>query len=192
MASKKQPSRSGKSVRLLTSVARLMECLADPACDTCRRKCRKCDRARPFCNRCSSKGLACEGYSLQVKIYGQASKPARRRARSSPYTTTAKARGFAVHDDSVSQPIHEDSERLVKDSDVLGPVIASNSSPASVDRGDLSTNVPLNSPSVAQLNELLLDDKTHRLLSHCEILACPLLCLHGTDLKQSTLHSVRF
>ncbi|KAK0373075.1 hypothetical protein CLIM01_09561 [Colletotrichum limetticola] len=34
----------------------------DPACGTCRKKCRKCDRARPVCNRCKSKGLHCEGY----------------------------------------------------------------------------------------------------------------------------------
>ncbi|KAG6356850.1 hypothetical protein INS49_014724 [Diaporthe citri] len=34
----------------------------DPACGTCRKKCRKCDRSRPFCNRCKTKGLRCEGY----------------------------------------------------------------------------------------------------------------------------------
>ncbi|KAF7631314.1 hypothetical protein AFLA_012172 [Aspergillus flavus NRRL3357] len=34
----------------------------NPACGTCRKKCRKCDRARPVCNRCRVKGLHCEGY----------------------------------------------------------------------------------------------------------------------------------
>ncbi|GAW25826.1 hypothetical protein SAMD00023353_1400080 [Rosellinia necatrix] len=34
----------------------------DPACGTCRKKCRKCDRKRPICDRCRSKGLHCEGY----------------------------------------------------------------------------------------------------------------------------------
>ncbi|KAL0935800.1 uncharacterized protein CTRU02_208014 [Colletotrichum truncatum] len=34
----------------------------DPACGTCRKKCRKCDRTRPVCNRCKVKGLHCEGY----------------------------------------------------------------------------------------------------------------------------------
>ncbi|KAG8159725.1 hypothetical protein KVR01_010362 [Diaporthe batatas] len=34
----------------------------DPACGTCRKKCRKCDRSRPICNRCKAKGLHCEGY----------------------------------------------------------------------------------------------------------------------------------
>ncbi|KAF2120326.1 fungal-specific transcription factor domain-containing protein [Lophiotrema nucula] len=41
----------------------------DPACGTCRRKCRKCDRTRPNCLRCISKGLTCEGYPLSFKIY---------------------------------------------------------------------------------------------------------------------------
>lgn len=35
---------------------------ADPACGTCRKKCRKCDRKRPICDRCRTKGLHCEGY----------------------------------------------------------------------------------------------------------------------------------
>ncbi|KAF2688703.1 hypothetical protein K458DRAFT_151369 [Lentithecium fluviatile CBS 122367] len=41
----------------------------DPACGTCRKKCRKCDRGRPHCTRCVSKGLVCEGYPLSVKMY---------------------------------------------------------------------------------------------------------------------------
>ena len=36
--------------------------LIDPACGTCRRKCRKCDRKRPICDRCRIKGLPCDGY----------------------------------------------------------------------------------------------------------------------------------
>ncbi|RBR19246.1 uncharacterized protein FIESC28_05711 [Fusarium coffeatum] len=34
----------------------------DPACGTCRKKCRKCDRKRPICDRCRIKGLPCDGY----------------------------------------------------------------------------------------------------------------------------------
>ncbi|KAF5020016.1 hypothetical protein F66182_7952 [Fusarium sp. NRRL 66182] len=34
----------------------------DPACGTCRKKCRKCDRRRPICDRCRTRGLVCEGY----------------------------------------------------------------------------------------------------------------------------------
>ncbi|KAH7257863.1 fungal-specific transcription factor domain-containing protein [Fusarium tricinctum] len=34
----------------------------EPACGTCRKKSRKCDRKRPICDRCRIKGLHCEGY----------------------------------------------------------------------------------------------------------------------------------
>ncbi|KIW48783.1 uncharacterized protein PV06_01348 [Exophiala oligosperma] len=41
-----------------------------PACETCRRRSRKCDRERPQCSRCLTKGLVCEGYPTQFKILG--------------------------------------------------------------------------------------------------------------------------
>ena len=49
--------------------------LRDPVCGTCRKKCRKCDRTRPHCMRCISKGLVCEGYPLNIKMYNQPSGP---------------------------------------------------------------------------------------------------------------------
>lgn len=51
--------------RLILGIIKANYCVfrhQDPACGTCRRKCRKCDRARPFCNRCQLKGLRCDGY----------------------------------------------------------------------------------------------------------------------------------
>ncbi|PWY84536.1 C6 zinc finger domain protein [Aspergillus sclerotioniger CBS 115572] len=45
-----------------------------PACLTCRQKCRKCDRARPDCQRCRSKGLVCGGYPEQFRFCGIASR----------------------------------------------------------------------------------------------------------------------
>lgn len=45
-----------------------------PACLTCREKCRKCDRARPVCNRCIAKGLDCGGYPEQFRFCGIASR----------------------------------------------------------------------------------------------------------------------
>ncbi|KAE8372406.1 C6 zinc finger domain protein [Aspergillus bertholletiae] len=47
---------------------------AGPACLTCREKCRKCDRARPKCQRCISKGLVCGGYPEQFRFCGIASR----------------------------------------------------------------------------------------------------------------------
>ncbi|OJJ01752.1 hypothetical protein ASPVEDRAFT_41343 [Aspergillus versicolor CBS 583.65] len=47
---------------------------AGPACMTCREKCRKCDRGRPSCQRCISKGLVCRGYPDQFRFCGIASR----------------------------------------------------------------------------------------------------------------------
>ncbi|KAF4987803.1 hypothetical protein FDECE_15296 [Fusarium decemcellulare] len=46
----------------VSSVKRPTARRKDPACGTCRKKCRKCDRKRPICDRCRTKGLHCEGY----------------------------------------------------------------------------------------------------------------------------------
>lgn len=48
--------------------------LADKACTTCRKKCRKCDRTQPTCRRCASKGLECGGYPDKFKFVGIASR----------------------------------------------------------------------------------------------------------------------
>lgn len=52
----------------------LPDLIVGPACLTCREKCRKCDRARPACNRCVAKGLDCGGYPEQFRFCGIASR----------------------------------------------------------------------------------------------------------------------
>ncbi|KAL3463891.1 fungal-specific transcription factor domain-containing protein [Aspergillus heterothallicus] len=54
---------------------------AGPACMTCREKCRKCDRGRPSCQRCTSKGLVCQGYPDQFRFCGIASRGKWKNAR---------------------------------------------------------------------------------------------------------------
>ncbi|KAL4920048.1 fungal-specific transcription factor domain-containing protein [Aspergillus aurantiobrunneus] len=54
---------------------------AGPACMTCREKCRKCDRGRPSCQRCISKGLECRGYPDQFRFCGIASRGKWKNAR---------------------------------------------------------------------------------------------------------------
>lgn len=51
-----------------------------PACTTCRQKCRRCDRAKPECQRCISKGLTCGGYPMTFKVY-EADRSSRKRKR---------------------------------------------------------------------------------------------------------------
>ncbi|KAJ5959228.1 uncharacterized protein N7479_006378 [Penicillium vulpinum] len=45
-----------------------------PACITCREKCRKCDRAKPVCQRCITKGLKCKGYPEKFRFAGLATR----------------------------------------------------------------------------------------------------------------------
>ncbi|KAJ5353743.1 hypothetical protein N7541_006307 [Penicillium brevicompactum] len=45
-----------------------------PACITCREKCRKCDRTKPVCQRCISKGLECKGYPEKFRFAGLATR----------------------------------------------------------------------------------------------------------------------
>lgn len=54
---------SQRPAKVVPVTCKSLTCLLlDPACGTCRKKCRKCDRSRPICNRCKAKGLHCEGY----------------------------------------------------------------------------------------------------------------------------------
>lgn len=57
--------------------------LLDPACGTCRKKCRKCDRKRPICDRCRTKGLHCEGYPPRFQFCEMMTVPLARRGSSS-------------------------------------------------------------------------------------------------------------
>ncbi|KAJ5600111.1 C6 zinc finger domain protein [Penicillium hetheringtonii] len=47
---------------------------SEAACLTCRQKSRRCDRARPMCKRCISKGLQCGGYPEKFRFCGIASR----------------------------------------------------------------------------------------------------------------------
>ncbi|CAG7917116.1 unnamed protein product [Penicillium olsonii] len=48
--------------------------ITGPACITCREKCRKCDRKKPVCQRCISKGLECKGYPDKFRFAGLATR----------------------------------------------------------------------------------------------------------------------
>lgn len=62
------PNRAGKFC-LMRRRRASPHLASDPVCGTCRRKSRKCDRTKPQCHRCLSKGLLCEGYETKFKVY---------------------------------------------------------------------------------------------------------------------------
>ena len=44
------------------------------SCAMCRKKSRRCDRARPICGRCTERGLECGGYPEKFRFCGLASR----------------------------------------------------------------------------------------------------------------------
>lgn len=56
-----KPSQIRRSVYLKKCLL-TFQLITEPACGTCRKKSRKCDRKRPICDRCRTRGLHCEGY----------------------------------------------------------------------------------------------------------------------------------
>ncbi|KAK7227886.1 hypothetical protein V2G26_000056 [Clonostachys chloroleuca] len=52
----------------------------EPACGTCRKKCRKCDRKRPICDRCRIRGLHCEGYPPRFQFCEVLTAPSRKKS----------------------------------------------------------------------------------------------------------------
>jgi hypothetical protein len=59
---------------IYTSQSKLTILATGPACATCRKTCRGCDRARPDCHRCLSKGVKCGGYPTKFKFCAIASR----------------------------------------------------------------------------------------------------------------------
>lgn len=54
--------------------------MTEPACGTCRKKCRKCDRKRPICDRCRIRGLHCEGYPPRFQFCEVLTAPSRKKS----------------------------------------------------------------------------------------------------------------
>ncbi|KAL4899624.1 hypothetical protein BDW74DRAFT_189005 [Aspergillus multicolor] len=105
---------------------------AGPACMTCREKCRKCDRGRPSCQRCISKGLVCRGYPDQFRFCGIASRGKWKNARIpvaekdndfEAQTNVIETRQQQSPSDSSTPPEPRRSTRLAIDSILVQPVV---------------------------------------------------------------------
>ncbi|KAL2820918.1 fungal-specific transcription factor domain-containing protein [Aspergillus cavernicola] len=96
-----------------------------PACMTCREKCRKCDRARPSCQRCITKGLVCRGYPDQFRFCGIASRGKWKNARI-PASETLQFQSSPVGKEDTtsgaSTPVPRRSKRLAIDTILVKPV----------------------------------------------------------------------
>ncbi|KAJ0426897.1 fungal-specific transcription factor domain-containing protein [Aspergillus carlsbadensis] len=103
---------------------------AGPACMTCREKCRKCDRGRPSCQRCISKGLVCQGYPDQFRFCGIASRgkwknariPANEKSLQSPPVTSPPEQQTASEGSTPPAPVSRSSRRMAIESVLVQPV----------------------------------------------------------------------
>ncbi|KAJ5096933.1 fungal-specific transcription factor domain-containing protein [Penicillium angulare] len=114
----------------------------DAACLTCRQKSRRCDRARPMCKRCISKGLQCGGYPDKFRFCGIA--------------TRGKWRNQTVPVDQVAPSPTAQAETASNDT-----------SAASSSRGENPTSPDSCAPNNEQeIQKILASAETGMLISH--------------------------
>ncbi|KAF4972247.1 hypothetical protein FSARC_1144 [Fusarium sarcochroum] len=73
-------SLPSSQVAVLRKVLADIQFMVEPACGTCRKKCRKCDRKRPICDRCRTRGLHCEGYPPRFQFCEILTAPSRKKS----------------------------------------------------------------------------------------------------------------
>lgn len=149
-----------------------------PACVTCREKCRRCDRTRPVCRRCVSKGLECKGYPDKFRFCGIASRgkwknqrvpivhntPSEPRDRQQRKTASRQARRVATLAASSSED--EPQPPSSSHSPDTWMVEASPQEPNHV----WSRPENQSGKRAVELNDLLMLDRPETLLAHCKIL----------------------
>ncbi|KAJ0422827.1 fungal-specific transcription factor domain-containing protein [Aspergillus carlsbadensis] len=172
----------------------------DPACATCREKCRRCDRARPVCKRCATRGLECKGYpdTFQFKpvtVTVTATEPRKATGR---YTTRKRKRAALQPDEGELSPTdvhvprsagggvvdaepHPPWNRISTSLQRRGLVSESWDegvglwSSSSIDYSPSPQPHPQaqRGGQMTELDELLLQEQTQRLLTYYDTVICP-------------------
>ncbi|PYI33079.1 C6 zinc finger domain protein [Aspergillus indologenus CBS 114.80] len=136
---------------------------AGPACLTCREKCRKCDRGRPSCERCISKGLVCGGYPEQFRFCGIASRGKWKGARI-PVSNRALTREQSSATEGLSDGVTgSTSVAMAGDSSRSPTKESSISDDSNQPLADLSDDI----------STVLVLPLTERLLTHYDKVICP-------------------
>lgn len=153
----------------------------DPACGTCRKKCRKCDRTRPICNRCKAKGLHCEGYPPRFQFCGLATTdaenvdspapaPAPALLPASSPASTPGDQVAAIVSPSETPGLRSGSLSSFGASPFQGrpppPIWETDSSASPQDIRAIETPSPASDARL--LDDMLLSGETQKLLKYCE------------------------
>jgi hypothetical protein len=157
-----------------------------PACATCRRTCRKCDRARPSCRRCIDKGLICGGYPDKYRFLGVANPGRGRRGRRAfepldslgddgrpPSTTAESSRHPAGEDADIMYAQRNEHQHPAADDTPLLPT-STVGKPAE----RIGSSTPDES-TLSNLRQVLANSRTVVLLAYCKspFLRRPSLCV---------------
>ncbi|KAJ5204223.1 fungal-specific transcription factor domain-containing protein [Penicillium cinerascens] len=139
----------------------------DAACLTCRKKSRRCDRARPNCRRCISKGLQCEGYPDKFRFCGIASR-GKWKNREAPIPAQITPEGSSSENPPQVNHNNEQSGASATVADTAGLTTPMQSLTPSDQRG---------------LDKLLASVEVETLLAHYDQIICPhqIAQLDGSD-----------
>ncbi|KAJ6188778.1 hypothetical protein N7519_003686 [Penicillium mononematosum] len=137
-----------------------------PACITCREKCRKCDRTKPVCQRCITKGLECKGYPDKFRFAGIAT-----RGKWKNRAVPTVSRDHAVRTQPGTGTDHPDTSHEESESDQQHP----SALPSCEDRNIewlpiLDHPWPQSEGRAVELDDLLMLERTELLLAHCILL----------------------
>lgn len=140
--------------------------ISGPACITCREKCRKCDRTKPICQRCKSKGLECKGYPEKFRFAGLATR-GRWKSRAVPSDARNQAvqvnsrvgieydRSDRGHGDQTPHQLHNPKIPNIRRDEAL---------PSSLGR-----HWHHSEDRSVELDDLLMLERTEVLLAHCTL-----------------------
>ncbi|KAL5416218.1 hypothetical protein PMIN06_002146 [Paraphaeosphaeria minitans] len=149
----------------------------DPVCGTCRKKCRKCDRTKPECKRCISQGLVCEGYPLNIKMYGmeggslRKSRPRARRENAPTTVTTLQASKAAPQSGPAPAPAKVTEIVTTASPDEVAPTSESSWGTELPVPAEYGAGLPLSTSNLKLRN----DDDIQELWLYYENVVCPKL-----------------
>lgn len=148
---------------------------------TCRQKGRRCDRVRPACNRCLSKGVICAGYPDKFRFCGPASRGKWKslEAPSTNYFTNPPASTFSPLEYEPAQTIPSPAEPPAPELSPTEPDHEDGETASEKEEAEIALLSPmlnLTPDSQMEIDEIIASDEAERLISHCKWANFALLC----------------
>lgn len=136
---------------------------------TCREKCRKCDRTKPTCVRCSSKGLVCKGYPEKFRFCGLATRGKWKNQTAPTLASAAPQKSQLQQTETPHAPtfVPFQHNALVDDQQPLLDITPSDHAMSQASSPCLSVVWQPPDHKSVELDDVLMLDRTEVLLRHC-------------------------